>query len=191
MSWKNLTIGKKIATGFGVIIVLLIVLSVISFTGVGSIVKNAEEVIDGTALDGELAQKEVDHLNWIMEVNKLLTDDSIHKLNVQTDHTKCGFGKWLYGEGRKHAEHFVPSLAPVFQEIEEPHRLLHESAIQIADEYKEADAGLPGFLAVIEVKHLQWAASIQDAMLNNAEKVIAQTSHTQCGFGKWLYGKNA
>ena len=58
MNWKNLTIGKKIATGFGVIILLLIVLSVISFTGVGSIVKNAEEVIDGTALDGELAQKE-------------------------------------------------------------------------------------------------------------------------------------
>ncbi|MCP4723145.1 MAG: methyl-accepting chemotaxis protein, partial [Desulfobacteraceae bacterium] len=149
------------------------------------------EVIDGTTLDGELAQKEVDHLNWIMDVNKLLTDDTIHELNVQTDHTKCGFGKWLYGEGRKQAEALVPTLAPLFKEIEEPHLHLHESAITINEAYAEADPGLPGFLAVIEVKHLQWAASIQDAMLNNAEKVVAQTDHTHCGFGKWLYSKEA
>jgi methyl-accepting chemotaxis protein len=191
MNWKNMTIGKKIGTGFGVIIILLIVLAAISFTGVGGIVKNASEVIDGTALDGELAQKEVDHLNWIMDVNKLLTDDTIHALHVQTDHTKCGFGKWLYGDGRKHAETFVPTLAPVFKEIEEPHRLLHESAIAIGEAYKEADPALPGFLAVIEVKHLQWAASIQDAMLDNAQKIVAQTDHTLCSFGKWLYGEKA
>jgi methyl-accepting chemotaxis protein len=191
MNWKNLTIGKKIATGFGIIIILLIVLGAISFTGVGGIVKNASEVIDGTALDGELAQKEVDHLNWIMDVNKLLTDDTVHKLNVQTDHTQCGFGKWLFGEGRKQAEAFVPTLAPLFKEIEEPHRLLHESAITIDEAYEEADPGLPGFLAVVEVKHLQWAQTIQDAILNNAEKVVAQTDHTQCGFGKWLYSKEA
>ncbi len=191
MNWKNMTIGKKIATGFGLIIILLIILGTISFTGVGGIVKNASEVIDGTALDGELAQKEVDHLNWIMDVNKLISNDTVHTLHVQTDHTQCGFGKWLFGEGRKHAEILVPTLAPILKEIEEPHRLLHASAISIADAYKEADSDLPEFLAHKEIEHLQWAAAMQEAMLNNAKKVTGQTDHTLCSFGKWLYSEQA
>jgi len=191
MSWKDLTIGKKIGTGFGIVIILLIILGTLSFTGVGGIVNNASEVIDGKDLDGELAQKEVDHLNWIGAVNELLSDESVYELNVETDHTKCGFGKWLYGEGRKKAEALVPTLAPLFKEIEEPHKHLHESAISIADVYKNADLGLPEFIAQKQIDHLNWAAAIQNAMLNNAEKIETQADHTLCGFGKWLYGEEA
>ena len=118
MNWKNMTIGKKIGTGFGIIIIFLIGLAAISFTGVGSIVKDAEEVIDGNKLDGNLAQKEVDHLNWANQVNALLTDENVTSLDVQIDDHKCGFGKWLYGDGRKHAEYLVPSLAPFLKEID-------------------------------------------------------------------------
>jgi len=191
MNWKNMTIGKKIALGFGLIILLLIVLGSISFTGVGGIVNNASEVIDGTSLDGELAQKEVDHLNWIMAVNKLLTDPEVNELHVETDHTQCGFGKWLFGEGRKEAEMFVPSLASILKDIEEPHRLLHESAISIKKEYRPADRTLPVFLSQKVIEHLQWAEAIQEKMLVNAEKIETQTDHTLCNFGKWLYGEEA
>ncbi len=41
MNWKNLTIGKKITAGFCIVIVLLVILGALSFTGVGGIVKNA------------------------------------------------------------------------------------------------------------------------------------------------------
>ena len=186
-----MTIGKKIATGFGVIIILLIVLGAISFTGVGGIVNNASEVIDGTSLDGELAQKEVDHLNWIMDVNKLLTDPEVNELHVETDHTQCGFGKWLFGEARKEAETFVPSIASILKDIEEPHRLLHESAIAIKKAYRAADRTLPTFLARKEIEHLAWAEAIQEKLLINSEKIETQTDHTQCNFGKWLYGEAA
>ena len=96
MNWKNLTIAKKIALGFGIILALLSVVGLLSFTGVNNIVKDAGQVIDGNKLDGILAQKEVDHLNWVNKVNALLTDDGVTKLQVQTDHKKCGFGKWLW-----------------------------------------------------------------------------------------------
>jgi methyl-accepting chemotaxis protein len=191
MNWKELTIGKKIAIGFGVVIILLLVQGELSFTGVGGIVKNASEVIDGKALDGELAQKEVDHLNWIGQVNNLLTDETVTKLTVQTDHTKCGFGKWLYGKGRKDAEALVPSLAPLFKEIEEPHRQLHESAIDIDAAFTPADPSLPGFIANKLIDHLEWAAQIQNAILENAPAVEVQTDYTLCGFGKWLYSDAA
>ena len=104
MKWRDMTIGRRIAFGFGVVLVLLTLTGVLTYVGVGGIVLNASEVIDGNKLDGELAQKEVDHLVWCKKVNALLTDDSIHELHVQTDDHKCGFGKWLYGEGRTQAE---------------------------------------------------------------------------------------
>ncbi len=108
MALDQLTIGKKIALGFGIVLVLLAVVGVLSFSGVGGIVKNATQVIDGNKLDGLLAQKEVDHLNWSNGVNALLTDSQVTKLSVETDHEKCEFGKWLYGDGRVEAEKNIP-----------------------------------------------------------------------------------
>ena len=191
MIWKNMTIGKKIASGFGIVIILLVILGALSFTGVGSIVKNASEVIDGKALDGELAQKEVDHLNWIGEVNKLLTDDTVNELTVQTDHTKCGFGRWLYGDERKQAEALVPSLVPLFKKIEEPHRHLHESATEIGKVYTKGDSNLPGFIANKLNDHLEWAASIQKAILDNENDIKVQTDPKLCAFCQWLYSEAA
>jgi methyl-accepting chemotaxis protein len=191
MNWKNMTFGKKIAVGFGVVLVLLTAVGILSYTGVGSIVINASQVIDGNKLDGNLAQKEVDHLNWANQVNALLTDDKITKLEVETDDHKCGFGKWLYGEGRKEAEALVPSLAPLFKKIEEPHRRLHESAIAISKHFHQADVDLPGFLAAKEVDHLHWQAAINELFLENLPELKIQTDDHKCGLGQWLHGEGA
>ncbi len=191
MNWQDLTVGKRIGSGFGFVILLLLVLGLLSFSGVGGIVNNASEVIDGKALDGILAQKEVDHLNWAGAVNKLITDQNVHTLKVQLDHTQCGFGKWLYGEGRKQAESLVPELAPLLKDIEKPHQHLHDSAIRIKKEYARADSGLPEFIARKEIDHLNWTALIQNAIIENKNEIDVQTDHTKCGFGKWLYGEKA
>ncbi|HKK90433.1 MAG TPA: hypothetical protein VJ936_03480, partial [Desulfobacteraceae bacterium] len=74
MKWNHLTIGQKIAFGFAITLILLCTVGILSYTGVGSIVTNAGQVIDGNKLDGNLAQKEVDHLNWANRVSALLTD---------------------------------------------------------------------------------------------------------------------
>ena len=147
MNRKNLTIGKRNGIGFGIVLALLVGVGLLSFTGVNGIVGNAEQVVDGNKLVGNLAQKEVDHLNWANKVNALLTDDAVTTLAVETDDHSCGFGKWLYGQERKEAERLVPSLAPLFKDTEEPHRKLHESAIAIGEHFKQADENLPGFLA--------------------------------------------
>jgi len=191
MNWKNLTIGKKIALGFGVILVLLAVVGCLSYFGVGSIVHNAGQVIDGNKLDGMLAQKEVDHLNWVSQVNALLTDDSVTKLEVQTDDHKCGFGKWLYGDERKAAEHLVPSLASLFKSIEEPHRHLHESAIAIGQHFKQANQRLPSILLEREIDHLNWAAKIRDTFIKGDQKLNVQTDGTRCALGQWLNSDEA
>ena len=143
MRWAEVTVGKKITLGFGLVLALLLVAGVLSFTGVGGIVGNAREVISGNKLDAALAQKEVDHLNWMNAVNALLTDETVTELHVQTDPRKCGFGKWLYGDEAAEAVALVPSLAPLLKAIEDPHRKLHQSAIKIGEQFRPADENLP------------------------------------------------
>ncbi len=191
MKLNDLTIGKRICLGFGIVILLLIVQGIISFTGVGGIVDNASEVIDGKSLDGVLAQREVDHLNWANAVNELIFNETVHTLKVQTDHTQCGFGKWLYGDGRRAAQALVPSMVPMLKQIEAPHRELHESALAIQSVYAKADSGLPEFIARKEIDHLNWTAAIRTALLENRDQIEVQTDHTRCGFGQWLYGDAA
>ncbi|MCK5565165.1 MAG: CZB domain-containing protein, partial [Planctomycetes bacterium] len=184
--WKNMTVGKKLAFGFGAVVIVLCVIVVMSFTGVGGIVTNAEEVIYGNELDGNMAQKEVDHLNWVNQVNALLTNANVTKLEVETDDHKCSFGQWLYSDARKAAEAEIPALASILKEIEEPHLLLHQSAIGIDEVFRQADASVPGTLSAREVDHLNWATAIRVCFLTNCDAVKVTTDPTKCALGQWM-----
>ena len=128
---KNMTFGKRIGLGFGIVLFLLAGVSVLSYFGIADIVDNAGQVIRGNKLNSILAQREIDHLNWAKQMTEFLTNDDVSTLEIETDHRKCAFGKWLYGEQRLAAEKNVPSLAALFKKIEAPHQRLHESAIAI------------------------------------------------------------
>ena len=188
MKWKNLKLGKKIMIGIGCVIILMIVVGSWSWFGINGIVSDAHELSEGNKLVGVLLQREIDHLNWAGAVNKLLTDEHTTELNVQTDHHKCGFGKWYYGQGRKTAEAFLPALAKPLAAVEEPHRLLHESAIKIKKVFKQADESLPAVLAKKEADHLAWAEKVQSAILSHRHETGVQLDHTKCAFGKLLFG---
>ncbi len=189
--WKNLTIGKKIGVGFTVVLVLLAVLAIWSINGIGKIVSNASEVIDGNKLRGEMVQKEVDHLNWANEVNALLTDEHVTKLHVETDPHKCAFGKWYYGPERKAAEKLVPEIKELLAEIEEPHAHLHDSAIEIGDVFHQTDVHLPKFFAEKEGDHLKWLNDIQHFFIAQDDHLDVQTDEHKCGLGQFLYGDKA
>ncbi len=189
--FKNLTVGKKIGLGFGAVLTALAVVVVLSFTGVGGIVGDAEEVIYGNSLDAEITQKEVDHLNWINQVNELLTNDEVTRLEVQMDPAKCAFGQWLNSDARKDAERRIPALKAILAEIEEPHAHLHESAREIGDCFRQADAELPGILAAREVDHLHWATKIRDCFLVNCDSLKVETDPSKCALGKWLASEQA
>jgi len=184
--WKNMTVGMRITFGMGVILVLLLVIGLISFTGMGKTVNNAEEVIYGNELDALMTQKEVDHLNWVKAVTQFLTNKEVKELAVQLDDHKCGFGTWLYSDDRKNAEKHVNGLAPILKELEGPHHKLHQSAAHIKDVFKHADAMLPGVLAARLVDHLNWADTIREAFLLNSHEIKVQTDPTRCALGKWL-----
>jgi methyl-accepting chemotaxis protein len=189
--FRNMTVGKKIAFGFGTVLVALAAVATLSFTGVGGIVDDAEEVIYGNMLDSEMAQKEIDHLDWANKVDALLTDEKVTTLQVQTDAQKCAFGKWLYGDARKEAERKVAGLGEVLKSIEQPHRHLHESAIEIGEHFQQADAKLPGLLAARMNDHHDWANKIRDCLLTNCDSLKVEIDGAKCALGKWLATEHA
>ncbi|MBU2538380.1 MAG: HAMP domain-containing protein [Proteobacteria bacterium] len=139
MWWNDLKIGKKMMLGSGSILFLLGVVGVLAFWGLGSVVRDGIEVANGNALRGELLQREVDHLNWAKKVSAYIYDGSITDLDVELDHTKCGFGKWYYGDGRKEAEVMLPLLREPLAEIAEPHQKLHGSAMKIKETFRKKE----------------------------------------------------
>lgn len=189
MSWKDMSIFKKLGLGFGFVVFLSAVIGIFSFQGIGHLVDDATTVISGNQLDGLLANKEVDHLNWANEVNALLTDERVTELDVQLDDHQCAFGKWLYGEERRQAETLVPSMAPILKQIEEPHALLHKSATKIKGIFNVVDIKLPEILTSMEVDHLKGIVMISTMFLENLPELKLQTDEHKCALGQFLYGE--
>jgi len=141
MRFQQLTIGQKITTGFGAILLLVLLLGLFNLLGINGIVSKAEEVIAGNKLDGLLAQKVVDHLSWTNKVTSALIDPQARKVEVETDDHKCGLGKWLYGTERQGLASATPSLAPLLKALEAPHAKLHQTAVAINAALQETDGG--------------------------------------------------
>ena len=127
----EITIGKKITLGFGFVLIMLSILGLVSFLGVRQITTSAVKVISGNQIDSLLVEKEVDHLVWSDKVKTALYENDIKNLDVELNDHKCGLGKWLYGDARNQSEKLFPSLAPIIQKLEAPHKNLHLSAKQM------------------------------------------------------------
>jgi len=187
MKFKNMKIGMKLGLGFGVLILLLVVLGSSGYFSIRGIMSDAENMIDGAKLQEFAKEKEIDHLNWAASLSAFMQNKRIKKLGIETDPAKCGLGKFLYGEERKHAENLVPSLVPVFKEMEEPHRRLHESAIEIERLMKRMD--VPSFLTSVyraEIAHLDWAAKVREDIEAKKRAISVTTDPAKCAFGKWI-----
>lgn len=191
LRWNNIQISRKLLIGSSINLLLLIAIGILSIVGLTKTVRDGITVADGNNLRGELLQREVDHLNWAKAVTAFINDDTVNELEVQLDHTQCGFGKWYYGEGRKNAEQLLPALQPLLADIETPHQELHKSAIDIKNIFQQADTDLPVFLITRENDHLEWTSKIQNAIIAGASSAEVELDHTQCGFGKFLYGESA
>ncbi len=187
--FQQMSIGKKIGAGFGVILLMVACLASWSIYGVAGIVDNAGEVIDGNKLRAEMVQREVDHLNWAGKVNSLLTDETVKELNVQTDPNKCAFGRWYYSDARLEAERLVPEIKPMLKEIEAHHNRLHASAIDIKKTFVQADTSLPAFLAQKEADHLRWVGKCRELFNENKESLKIQTDDHKCSLGRFIHGE--
>jgi len=177
----------KIALGFAIVLFLLVL---VAFEGVGGIrngLENGHRVENADNLRAELLQREIDHLKWNNELKSFVYDEHVHELHVGIDATKCAFGKWYYGGGRKDAERRYPRLKPLFSALESPHENLHASAREIREVYRMGNAQMIEQALKLEVAHVNWANELQLSVLREAKETNAELDHTRCGLGKFLY----
>ncbi len=134
---KNSTIGWKVMTGMGGLLLLLVLLAGVSLRGLMSSVDSAKQGLKMAELNAFAKQKEIDHLRWMDRVSNFLVvdDQRLTEITVETDDHKCSLGQWLYGEGRAAAEKDMPGLARLFKDLEMPHFMLHQSVIEINSLY--------------------------------------------------------
>ncbi|MGD9125686.1 MAG: methyl-accepting chemotaxis protein, partial [Desulfarculaceae bacterium] len=152
--------GKKISGGFALALALLAATVVITYFGVGDVVGNAQQAIGSHELDSRLTRMELDHLNWADRLKAFVSGGDVKNFNFSVDPTKCSFGKWYYGQGRKQAQKMVPKLKPLLVAIEKPHTTLHESAGNIKLIYKRPHPGLMYQLVSTLNQHLEWGNTL-------------------------------
>lgn len=85
----------------------------------------------------------LDHVLWRQQLitrvaslafNGKLDSDMIRSFNIEVDHHRCKLGVWYYGIGQAFSGH------PLFDRLEEPHRLLHEAGFDLLESAKR---GMP------------------------------------------------
>ena len=124
-----------------------------------------------------LTEKELDHMGWVYKVQSAILGEK-NKLNVQFDDTKCGFGKFLFGEEGQKAAANNPELARIFEAIKKPHADLHNHGKTINDMLargEHAEAGHYFATAAIPTlnetkKHLKQAQQVATAALVGQKK---------------------
>ena len=130
----RLTIRKKLYLGFGVVLLLMMIMVGISLHLNREVESaNREAIVQMEDIIFAL-EREVDHLIWQND----LVDSIIlnREFKGEIDYTQCDFGQWYYAMLESEELAGLPdNFREVFLRIERPHALLHQSAERITQVY--------------------------------------------------------
>ncbi|MBQ7607088.1 MAG: CZB domain-containing protein [Desulfovibrionaceae bacterium] len=126
--WKNLNIGKKIFLVMAIITLVIIVQTIFSTIGVYELESEMEQLKNARIVGRDMLRKEIDHLNWMIQLERFAGIPESKYIDAQKDDHACGFGKVLYGSERQEIERMYPELIGKFREVEIPHARLHATA---------------------------------------------------------------
>ncbi|MBN1294624.1 MAG: CZB domain-containing protein [Candidatus Latescibacteria bacterium] len=128
-----------------------------------------------TELSAILRDAKTDHLKWLSSVQKAFVDQSIKKIDVESDPYKCAFGKWYYSDEVKTMRKNDAGFDAVMANIEEPHKQLHQSLLEIQ---KLIDQGKRSQAAEYFRKNTEIFAH---TTLQNIDEVIAWNDQNVAG----------
>lgn len=131
MAWKDMKIQNKLLLGFGVITALLLAVGAVSIISINNLLEDHKNFKYSNNFIIDFKEREINHLDWVIAVDRGLIDPSSTRLEVEPDPRKCTFGKWYYSDIRKQTELMAPSVKDHLKNIEEYHTKIHESAGKI------------------------------------------------------------
>lgn len=81
-----------------------------------------------------LLSRRLDHEKWMQQVDRAISASNPNLL-PELDHTKCKMGMWYYQTNVTSGEH-----KKIHEQMEEPHRFLHSTAIRIQEGLNEKNS---------------------------------------------------
>ncbi len=140
-----MTLGKKIGSGFIVVLALLVGLSLASYIAVGKIESISKGVIYTGKWSDFFSQIKAKHT---MRMHKLAgyVANPEKKPNIDTNYRTCRLGKLLYGPERRELLAQFPQLSSILTAIEEPHKKFHEAEAEILKINMKSHEGLKSYL---------------------------------------------
>jgi methyl-accepting chemotaxis protein len=182
---KKTRISTKLWLQTGALLgVLLLVMTILIFS-LNNILTSSIIAESAAANTAFMIEKEVDHLKWIKKIDELFYQNPA-QLELETDHTKCGLGKFIYGPMAANLSQEDPELAKLFASIKQPHESLHKSAIHIQEAWHQRHHGLRHLLKDSLGDHRKWAAELARMIIAKTTSVNLQTDHNRCAFGQFL-----
>lgn len=182
---KRLGIGKKLYLAFGLVLTVVAVLCAIVFFNLRQINRRADEAMYQSNFNDFVSQRMSDHLRWVNSVKDTFVFNSA-ALEVETDHTRCALGKFLFGQDAAAAAKRDPEVARLLEDIKPAHQRLHESAAQIKSIWRKRSEGLADRLKDILISHQQFTAALSRALIEGRPADGLETDPARCALGRFL-----
>jgi methyl-accepting chemotaxis protein len=178
MFLHDLKIRYKLTFSFGIMLFLMVLIGGVAFNRSSKFSRSAD-------ISKFIIEKESDHIIWASTIKDLFLQNS-KNLEVQTDPTQCGLGKWYYSFIKSSDFLNLPRhVQNKILELEEPHQQLHTSAKEIDTHWAQQHIGLKEKIYARLDDHNQWLADLLNAILNN-KPVTVQHDPAKCNLGKWM-----
>ncbi len=131
------SVKGKLLLGFGLILVFMLGMGIVSYYTVEQLDEKNRSALAKLDEIIFLVETEVDHLAFLNSLSSSFLFKQA--FTGQLDHTQCRIGQWYYGVMRSEEFNmFSPQLQESLRKLDEPHRLLHQSArdiVNINNEY--------------------------------------------------------
>lgn len=145
------------------------VIPIISLRSLFGLPTAKEEAADFAKM---LDKRKDDHINWVKELNRAVNTNE--PFTLATDPHKCAFGRWY--------DQYEPESQTIkfhLKKIEEPHRMLHESALKAKGCSQNHDScGLDECVksALTDAEHVYMPQIIE--LLDEAKDIFANHRHS-------------
>lgn len=132
---RNLKVSMKMLAGFGAVIIAILVLAIIGIVGLSQMNKGSDEqtFLDNASISAYNVASA--HYDWLLGLSNAVFLGT--EFTGSTDPETCSLGQWKKSD-------FVTStddteILNKLKDLDEPHRLIHQKAIEIVNALKNGD----------------------------------------------------